>query len=279
VRLTTTLVGTVLALTAAPLVIAALISRSFIFHPTALSPERVAGLAEVPGWQVARVQTAPAITVVGLVRPPAEPGRPWILFFGGNAMDLSAGQLVLDRIDGGDGHGLAVFAYRGYDGSGGKPTEPGLLHDAEAVAAWLEAEHGATPRDLVVVGQSLGSGVAAHLAAARGRDGRPVRGLALLSPYTDMGRVFDDHVPLFPVRGIIRDRFSTEALVDDLTGPVVIVHGAADDLIRPHHAQALAGALGRRARLLMLRHAGHNDLWEDARTVAAVRTLLPESRP
>ncbi len=263
-----------LALAAGPMLLAAVMFRSFLYYPTFLDSEQVERLARMERWKVASVQATSEIRLVGLVRPPSDPGRPWALFFGGNAMDLGSSQWALNLIDDGNGFGLAVFAYRGYDGSTGTPTEAGLLHDAEIVADWLENEHGVEPRNLVLVGQSLGSGIAAHLAAALARKERPARGLALLSPYTSIARVFDDHVPMVRVGWAIQDRYDTEALLHDIPAPVVIVHGTDDLIIDVDHAKDLAEALGPRAKLLLLEGIGHNDLWGNPKTAASVRSLL-----
>lgn len=256
------------------MVIVALMFRSYLYHPTALTEDQVADLAQTFGWEKVDLETAPGVRLVGLVRPPSDPSRPWILFFGGNAMDIASSRWVLDEIDDGRGCGLVVFAYRGYDGSSGAPGEEGILHDSTAIRGWLSSEHGVSSSELVVVGQSLGSGVAAHLAASVSRGGESVRGLALISPYTSMPRVFDDHVPVLPVGWAVTDRYDTESLLDDLEGPVVMVHGTRDEIIGHHHAEELACRLGDRGDLRLLEGVGHNDLWEQPETSEAVRSLL-----
>jgi pimeloyl-ACP methyl ester carboxylesterase len=210
---------------------------------------------------------------VGLVRPAAPPA-PFLLFFGGNAMGLSSCQEVLALSSGDAPWGLAAFAYRGYDGSGGRPTEAGLLADAEAIAAWLERTHDAPPARLVVMGQSLGTGIAAHLAAHLARRGTPAAGLVLLSPFMSMARVFAEQVPLVPIGWAAPDPYRTDRLAPDLPAPVLLIHGTDDALIRPAHGRELAALLGSRGRLLELAGREHNDLWSDRRTVAAIRGLV-----
>ncbi len=259
---------------ATPFLFVSLMFRSFLYYPTSLSAAEVAALAENLGFEEVRLGVASETRLVGLVRTPADPQQPWALFFGGNAMDLASSLDVLRMIDGGSGFGLAVFAYRGYDGSDGRPTEEALLHDAEAAVRWLENERDVSPADLVLVGQSLGSGIAAHVAAMLDREGRAPRGLALLSPYTSIARVFDEHVPILPVGRVVADRYDTMALIGDLTGPIVIVHGSHDEIIGIHHSEELAGKLGARARLIVLEGCSHNDLWLHSRTTDEVRRLL-----
>ncbi len=270
-------VGTALLLVvlaaAAPLLLTAACGRRFLYYPTGLGASERAGLA-LRGWQNAELAGG-AGPLVGLVRPGA-PGAPWLLLFGGNAMDLGSGQYVLELVAGEADVGLAVFAYRGYDGSAGSPTEAGLCDDSEAVAGWLERQHGVEPERLVLVGQSLGTGVAVHLGAALADAHRPPAGLILISPYTSVARLFDEHVPLLPVGWLAPDPFRTDARLARLASPVLILHGQADTLIPISHGRANAAALGPRGRLVELPDTGHNDVWENPLAASAARAFLAE---
>ncbi|MDF1564799.1 MAG: alpha/beta hydrolase fold domain-containing protein [Deltaproteobacteria bacterium] len=262
-----------LLVTLGPALLVACACRSFLYHPTRADPAALA----VGAWQAAELPVAEGIVLRGLVRPPraaADEAPRWILFFGGNAMSLLSNRTVLQELAPEPGIGLATFAYRGYDGSGGRPKEEHLLADAETLAAHLEAEHGVRPDRLVILGQSLGTGVAIHLAAALARKGSPPAGLGLLSPYTSMSRVFDDHVPVIPVGWAVTDSYRSERLAPELTPPIVIVHGDRDEVIPVYHARRLAEALGERVRYHELPGRHHNDLWDDPGTLEALRGLL-----
>jgi uncharacterized protein len=262
-----TLAAALLALfLGAPMLVVALFGRSFLYHPTRDDAARLAR----GGWQVARLERPEGVALVGLVRPgPAD--QPWLLFFSGNASGLAGSRDILEACAGGAAWGLAAFAYRGYDGSGGSPAQKDLLADAEAIATWLEATHGVAPSRLVLVGQSLGSGVAAHVSAVLARAGRPPRSTVLVSPYTSMARVFDEQVPLVPIGWVAPDPYRTDRFVDDLPGPLLLLHGGADTLIAPQHSRDLAARLGSRARHVELAELAHNDMWDDERVLAAIR--------
>lgn len=267
------LVVVVLALVV-PFVLAAACGRALLYHPTALGESERAMLASMPGWQQEKVRTADGLVLVGLSRPPADPSAPWLLFFGGNAMGLTAGQQILNLVAGNAPWGLAVFAYRGYDGSGGRPTETGLHSDALAHIAHLADKHAVAADQLVIMGQSLGTGVAARLAATLAERGSAPAALVLLSPYTSMAQVFDDQVPLLPIGWVAPDPYRTDRLVNEIESAVLIIHGSADRLIRVEHARRLAEAFGERALYLELGGRAHNDLWEDPRTAVAIRQLV-----
>jgi pimeloyl-ACP methyl ester carboxylesterase len=257
-----------------PIILTAACGRALLYHPTQLGKRERAMLTSMPGWQQERVQVDEDLELVGLSRPPPAASAPWLLFYGGNAMGLVAGQQILSLIAGNAPWGLAVFAYRGYDGSGGRPTEEGLHADALAHVAHLAERHAVGTARLVVIGQSLGTGVAAHLAATLAERGSPPAALVLLSPYTSMAQVFDDQVPLVPVGWVAPDPYRTYRLVDDIDSAVLIVHGSADGLIRVEHGRRLAQAFGDRALYLELDGRHHNDLWDDPRTAVAIREMV-----
>ncbi len=265
-----------------PIFLVACACRAFLYYPTSATPSALA----VGRWKAVQLPVSPASTEIelqGLVSAPepaegeAEEAATWILFFGGNAMSLFDARTVLEQLAPERSVGLAAFAYRGYDGSGGRPTEAKLTSDAEAIATHLKSTYGVAPDHLVLVGQSLGTGIAANLAARLARSGHPPKGLGLISPYTSIARVFDDHVPIVPVGWAVSDSYRTDRLLPDLAPPIVIVHGTADEVIPIRHGRRLAERLGDRVQLVELPGLHHNDLWDDPRTLEALRTLLPAS--
>jgi pimeloyl-ACP methyl ester carboxylesterase len=81
---------------------------------------------------------------------------------------------------------------------------------------------------VLLLGESLGSGVAAHVAAARPD---AVAGMLLLTPFSSLGAVAQHHMPFLPVSLLLRDRFDTRKLLADFAGPMVIVTGTADTIV------------------------------------------------
>src|SRR5262249_14959158 len=89
--------------------------------------------------------------------------KPVVLYFHGNGGALAWRPERFARIIA-DGTGLVALSYRGYGGSTGRPSEDGLLRDADAVYAFASARYPA--ERLAPYGESLGSGVAVALAAS-----------------------------------------------------------------------------------------------------------------
>lgn len=155
---------------------------------------------------------------------PAQKGRKTILYFHGNGGHLAN---RTERIEAyvSAGLGMLMMAYRGYSGSEGIPSESANISDALAAYRMLRDE-GVSPQDIVVFGESLGSGVAVRVAAQV-----DVGGVILDSPYTSIAEVGARAFPYLPVRLLMRDRYETHRYIDRVTAPVLIVHGARDEVI------------------------------------------------
>ncbi len=257
--------------TGLPIAATAFFGRTFLYLRTHLPPARLAAIASEPGWRLDRLQVEPGVVLVGLQRPPAQPDAPWIVFFGGNHSTLLMARDFLRDVDpprrsgptmrgweSTAAWGLAAYAYRGYDGSGGWPSESALESDAHAIVDHLRASAGLRPDRLVVVGYSLGTGVAAETAVHLAETGARPAGLVLLAPYTSMAAIFDEKVPLVPVGWVAPDTYRTDALAARIPGPVLVVHGLADRLVPPSHGIALASMLGPRASLVQLPGVEHD---------------------
>lgn len=276
-------VGIVLGLTFAPALIVSLKGRALLYHPTKVTDSELSRLAFRGAWERAQLKVpkggreAGDVTLQGLIRPSKDPKAPWLVFFGGNAMSIVSGQAVLDHTGGELGYGLAVFAYRSYDTSEGKPNQEALMADGDAIMAYLKDTWGAEARRVVLIGQSLGSGVATAVAASSEASGEAVGGLVLLSPYRSMRSVFASKVPLFPVAFALRDPYPTETIAPGVSAPVLLIHGDEDTLIPISHSEALLKAFPGPSELITIRGQGHNGLWQPVETAEGVRAFVAEN--
>ena len=160
-------------------------------------------------------------------------GKPLILYFHGNGggLDLRAERFNAFAAA---GDGLLAVEYRGYAGSTGAPSEVGLLADGEAT--WIEATRlGFPPGRIVLMGESLGSGVAVALAARHA-----AAALVLDSPYSSIADVAAALFWMFPVRALMRDAFRSDERIARVFAPLLIVHGARDDAVPIRLAEKLS---------------------------------------
>ena len=151
---------------------------------------------------------------------------------------------------------LAVLAldYRGYGRSEGKPTEAGVLLDARAGRKWLAEKEGIAESDVVLMGFSLGGGVAVDLAASDG-----ARGLVLASTFTSLPDVAQHHMSWLPMSWLMTMRMNSLEKIKEYRGPLLCVArrcGRSDSL------RAGAGALSgghEPKRLITVSGGKHND--------------------
>jgi len=147
-----------------------------------------------------------------------------VLFFHGNAGELHARVYKLNKFSNMNLNFL-IISWRGFSGNDGKPTEKGLYQDARKAVEWLEKK-GINKKDIILYGESLGTGIAVELAS---KDN--FSGIILESPYTsmvDMGKRF---YPFVPVSLLQRDRYNSIKKIKKIKSPILVLHGKADTLV------------------------------------------------
>jgi fermentation-respiration switch protein FrsA (DUF1100 family) len=146
---------------------------------------------------------------------------------------------------------VLVFDYRGYGRSSGHPTEPGLYDDARAARRWLAATNGVPEGEIVLVGHSLGGGVATDLAAGDG-----ARGLVLMSTFTTLPDAAESHVPLSALMSL---HFDSRAKIGNYHGPLLLTHGDADRVVPFALGLKLFDAANEPKQMVRTPGGGHND--------------------
>ena len=223
-----------------------------------------------PGATRVEVRAASGERLAGLHIPPqagqGEAGLPpLVLGFGGNAWNADAMAAYLhDLYPEAD---VVAFHYRGYPPSEGSPGAAALRADSLAIYDWAARRF--PGRRILAAGFSIGSGVAAWLAAQR-----PLAGAILVTPFESFAAAAADHYPWLPVRLLFRHEL---AAAEDLRGsrvPVAILSGERDTLIRPARTEALRRAVGNLAYSRVIAGAGHNDIYQRDDFRTAMREAL-----
>jgi fermentation-respiration switch protein FrsA (DUF1100 family) len=155
---------------------------------------------------------------------------------------------------------VMIPEYRGYDGLSGVPSYGGSAHDARAALAFVRDTLRVGPERLIYYGHSLGTAIAAELAASV-----PPRSLVLQSPFSSARamsrRLLVPGVSLF-WRVVSRVHFDTNARVAALDVPVSVSHGDKDLIIPMWMGQEVFASARRPGELLIVPGAGHNDVPE-----------------
>jgi alpha-beta hydrolase superfamily lysophospholipase len=218
-----------------------------LFHPAALpqthrfafGPEVQEAWIDVPGARLHALH-------LQLPQP-----KGIVFFLHGNAGHLQGwfGAAALYRQAGYD---VFMLDYRGYGKSSGHIQGEAQLH-ADVAAAWALVAPRYAGLRRVLVGQSLGTGLAAALALQVQPD------LTLLvSPYVSMQALAKDKFPWVP-SALLRYPLRTDLALPQLLGQVLMLHGTQDELIPPEHSARLQ-ALVPQAQLVLVPNAGHNDI-------------------
>lgn len=220
-----------------------------------------------PGAERVTLAAASGERLVGLHVPPSAPAAEplLILGFGGNAWNGEAMAGFLHDLFP-EAH-VVAFHYRGYPPSEGRPGAAALAADAPLILDFARAR--VRPARIVAVGFSVGSGVAASLAAAR-----PLDGLILVTPFDSLGEVAAGHYRWLPVRLLLRHRLEPARDLAGADVPVATVAAERDTLVPPERTEALRAALPRRAFDRTIAGAGHNDIYRHPSFERVMREAL-----
>lgn len=227
--------------------------RQLIFHPG--SPSGGPARSGVPEMQAVQLRTADGLVLEAWYRPPKSTKLPTIIYFHGNAGNLagraSSVHAYLDA-----GLGVLLVSYRGYENNPGVPTEEGLYNDGRAAMQFIQQQNTINQNKLVLVGESLGSGVAVQMAAEF-----PVAALVLQGGFTSIPDIALWHYAFVPVfRSLIKDHFDNLLKIRLINAPLLVLHGAADTTVPLTLALRLYNAARQPKQNLWYPDVGHNEL-------------------
>jgi fermentation-respiration switch protein FrsA (DUF1100 family) len=178
-----------------------------------------------------------------------------ILWFHGNAGNISHRVELLERLHRGLGTNLFIFDYSGYGLSRGRPSEQATSEDARAALAYLRARPDVDAERIVYYGKSLGAAVAVDLASEE-----PPYRLIVQSAFTSIADMARLHYPFLPIGPFLRTRYATADRIGRVRAPVLIIHGDADEVVPVAHARRLYEAAAEPKRLAIVAGAMHNDV-------------------
>ena len=183
-----------------------------------------------------------------------ESDKPCVLLFFGNG-DRADSYGFLAQALAVRGIGLLAISYRGYPGSTGSPSEDGLLTDGLAAYDWLSQR---SKGGIVVLGRSLGTGIAVNTAGQR-----PAAGMILVSAYLSVLSVAQTRYPFYPVALLIKDSFRSDLKIAKVRQPKLFIHGRLDDSIPLSSGEALYRIAPEPKQMLVDDGSGHNDIWNE----------------
>jgi uncharacterized protein len=187
-----------------------------------------------------------------------------LIYFGGNAEDVSQNLLVFGREF--PNHSIYLMHYRGYGGSSGSPSEIGLVVDGLALHDLASKDHS----EISVIGRSLGSGVAVQVSRAR-----PVANLVLVTPYASVVGVASAMFPYVPVKLLLKDRFESEKYVEGIKAKSLILAAEDDSVIPEWSTKRLQAAFGKdRVAYSVISGSDHNSIAGKPQYIDLVKAFL-----
>ena len=242
---------------------------AMVFPGRVANPARTADIKQYyKQLEAFDVTAADGTGLHGYYLPRRRDGRlqPAVLYFAGNAEEQTG--FFLWSPNELSAYTVAGVDYRGYGTSDGKPTEALVKADALAVYDALLKKLGPDGR-IVVMGRSLGSGVAAYVAA-----NRPVAGVILVTPYDSLAAVGQGSHPFAPVRLLLKHPFDVAPDAARVTAPALFLIAGDDTLIPPLHAKRLAEVWPGPKAVETIIGASHNNLLDNPMYWKLIREFL-----
>jgi uncharacterized protein len=247
------------------LALAALIfftQRSLMYFPERIHTTPAA--AGLPEAEEISLTASDGVKSIGWFIAPRD-GKPLLLYFHGNGGALRY-RVERFRHFVADGVGLLALEYRGYGGLDGSPSENGFIADAEAAYAYVVARYPA--QQIVVWGESLGTGVAVALAAAK-----PVGRVILEAPFTSTEELATKRYWYLPVRLLMLDQFRSDQRIGKVTAPLLILHGVQDQTVPYAMGEHLFDIANKPKHIVRFLDGGHEDLDQNGALDAVGRFL------
>ena len=228
--------------------------RSLTYFPDRTRPAPAD--SGVPELAPVTLETEDDLALLAWHAPPRADGAPSLIYFHGNAGHIGMRGFKVRAAYLNAGLGVLLTTYRGYSGNAGTPTEDGLYADGRAARAFLRARGCGDTRQ-ILYGESLGTGVAVHLA----REAAPAA-LVLEAPFSSIADIASGRFPLLPLGLLIADRYDSAAKIGKVAAPVLIVHGERDRTIPVRLARRLFKRAREPKEGVFIPEADHADLPE-----------------
>lgn len=234
----------------------ALTQRRMIYHPSTAPTKTLEAWAQEAGLEPWR--NAAGVRIGWKRLSAAQPAVGQVLIAHGNAgcaVDRAFYAPALQKAAALD---VFILEYPGYGDRPGSPSEPALLAAAE------EAFRSLAPNQPVyLLGESLGSGVAAYLA---GQHPDRVAGVLLIAPFDNLTALAQHHMPLFPVKWLLKDRYPSDRRLRAYRGPVGVLLAGQDEVVPARFGRRLYEGYPGPKKLWVTAQARHNEVYDQPPT-------------
>jgi uncharacterized protein len=200
----------------------------------------------------AAIMTVPSDSGPILVSTRPATGPTAVVYFGGNAEDVSRDLPSLTQAFPNDA--IYLLHYPGYGGSAGHPSEKSIVSAALELFDAVHAQH----PSVVVIGRSLGTGVAVQVASER-----PIARLVLITPYDSLVDVAASQYPILPNRWLMLDTYDSWKFAPNVTAPTKIIVAGNDEVIPRDSTERLRTRFSKTTvSYVVVPSVGHNTISE-----------------
>jgi pimeloyl-ACP methyl ester carboxylesterase len=172
-----------------------------------------------------------------------------IIYFGGNAEDVDYNAEEFSRLF--SDQSIYLVKYRGYGGSTGKPTEEGIYSDALHIYDEISKTHD----HVSIIGRSLGSAVATHIASQR-----EINKLVLITPFDSALNIAQSQFPIYPMSILLKDKHDSIGRVAKIKAETMVLAAKRDRIIKLKRTKRLINAFSREVSFHVLEGVGHNTI-------------------
>lgn len=225
-----------------------------VFPGRSISKSRLVNIRnQYPNVEEISLKTEDNITLHGWYLKNTEKKiSPLVIYFGGNAEEVS---WKLNKGESFPGYSILLMNYRGFGISEGKPSEKKLLKDALFLYDTFSKREDIDSEKIVVLGRSLGTGVATYVAA-----NRKVEKVILISPYDSITNVGKGIFPFLPIKFILKHNFNSAALAGKINEPVLIIAAPNDRIVPYKNTMKLYSKWKGETKLVKINEACHNSI-------------------
>lgn len=157
-------------------------------------------------------------------------------------------------------YAVATTNYRGFGLSEGSPNQEVVVRDGLAFLELILKKTNRKPSDVILVGESIGSGVACQVALALEKEGSPVDRLILLVPFESMMNIAQEKIPIIPMGLVLTNTYESQKAAPEISSPTTIIAAKLDALIPPYHAEKLSRAFPSLSSYIEIDKAEHTNL-------------------
>lgn len=158
------------------------------------------------------------------------------------------------------GASVMVYDYQGYGQSEGDPSVKGIVEDGVAAYDFLTKDKGWKAGQVIAYGESLGCAVACQIAKQR-----ELAAIVLQSGFASLPGAARDRfiwLNLFPDFTFPQPQLNNCEILAHRHTPLLIVHGAKDNILPVKYAEQMFAAAAEPKRLVKLKNSGHNDVMD-----------------